>query len=42
MFDTEQPNEMHRIGILGSINDNITNVSSTPPPEVENNSIIVN
>ena len=25
----------HRIGFLGSINDNLTNTSSTPPPEVK-------
>ena len=31
-----------RIGTLGSINCNLTNTLSTPPPEVKNNSIIVN
>ena len=35
MFDTEQVDAMHRIAILGSINDNLINTSSTLPPEVK-------
>ena len=35
MFDTEQVDAMHRIAILGSINDNLINTSLTLPPEVK-------